>query len=174
MLRKIFYLLLLISFSGLKAQEFSTQYKTKKIVATKNGVQLDSVHLNASFFKLENKQGKPIDTSYYKIDFQKSLLTFQPHFPFYNDTLTVRFLKFPDFLTKEYRIYDRSRVVSNDAALGDLYQVNFAAKKKYTPFDGLTTSGSLTRGITIGNNQNSVLNSALDLQISGKISDKVF
>ena len=173
MLRKLFYLLLLISFSGLRAQQFSTHYKIKKIVASKNGVQLDSISLNSSFFKLENAKGKRIDSSYYTIDFQKSLLTFNPSFSNYNDTLTVRFLKFPDFLTKEYSIYDRSRVVSNDAALGDLYLVNFASTKKYIPFDGLTTSGSLTRGITIGNNQNSVLNSALDLQISGKISDKV-
>jgi len=173
MLKKLFYLLLLISFSGLRAQEFSTHHKTKKIVASKNGVQLDSVSLNSSFFKLENAKGKPVDTSFYKIDFKKSLLTFNPNFTDYNDTLTVRFLKFPDFLTKEYSIYDRRRVISNDASLGDLYQVNFAATKKNIPFDGLTTSGSLTRGITIGNNQNSVLNSALDLQISGKISDNV-
>ena len=173
MLRKLLYLLLLISFSGLRAQEFSTYFKTKKVVATKNGVLLDSVSINSSFFKLENNKGKQIDTSFYKIDFQKSILSFTPDFPYANDTLTVRFLKFPDFLTKEYRIYDRSRVVSNAATLGDLYQVNFAATKKYVPFDGLTTSGSLTRGITIGNNQNSVVNSALDLQISGKISDKV-
>ena len=173
MLKKLFYLLILISFSGLRAQEFSTHYKTKKIVASKNGILLDSVSLNSSFFKLETRKGKPIDTSFYTIDFQKSLLTFKPDFPHYNDTLMVRFLKFPDFLTKEYSIYDRRRVVSNDAALGDLYQVKFDTKKKYIPFDGLTTAGSLTRGITIGNNQNSVLNSALDLQISGKISDKV-
>ena len=173
MLKKLFYLLILISFSGLRAQEFSTHYKTKKIVALKNGILLDSVSLNSSFFKLETRKGKSIDTSFYTIDFQKSLLTFKPDFPHYNDTLMVRFLKFPDFLTKEYSIYDRRRVVSNDAALGDLYQVKFDAKKKYIPFDGLTTAGSLTRGITIGNNQNSVLNSALDLQISGKISDKV-
>jgi hypothetical protein len=173
MLKKLFYLLILISFSGLRAQEFSTHYKTKKIVASKNGILLDSVSLNSSFFKLETRKGKPIDTSFYTIDFQKSLLTFKPDFPHYNDTLMVRFLKFPDFLTKEYSIYDRRRVVSNDAALGDLYQVKFDTKKIYIPFDGLTTAGSLTRGITIGNNQNSVLNSALDLQISGKISNKV-
>lgn len=173
MLRKFFYLLLLISFSGLSAQELSTHYKIKKIVASKNSVQLDSVSLNSSFFKLENSKGKTIDSSFYKIDFQKSLLTFKPDSPLYNDTLTVRFLKFPDFLTKEYSIYDKLRVVSNDATLGDLYKVNFASPKKYVPFDGLTTSGSLTRGVTIGNNQNSVLNSALDLQISGKISNKV-
>lgn len=173
MLKKVSFFILLIWFSGLSAQEFSTHYKTKKIIASKSGVQLDSVSLNSSFFKIETIQGKPIDTSLYKIDFQKSILLFNPKFPYYNDTLKVQYLKFPDFLTKEYRIYDRNRLVSNDAALGDLYSVNLKTSKKYVPFDGLTTSGSLTRGITIGNNQNSVLNSALDLQISGKLSNKV-
>ena len=44
---------------------------------------------------------------------------------------------------------------------------------KFKPFDGLNTSGSITRGVTVGNNQNTVVNSNLDLQITGKISDKV-
>ncbi len=63
--------------------------------------------------------------------------------------------------------------MSNDATLGDLYRVSSGPIKKYVPFDGLNTSGSITRGITVGNNQNAVVNSALDLQITGKISDKV-
>src|SRR5690606_34608986 len=45
--------------------------------------------------------------------------------------------------------------------------------RNFTPFDGLTTSGSISSGVTVGNNQNSVLNSQLDLQISGKLSDRV-
>lgn len=45
--------------------------------------------------------------------------------------------------------------------------------KKIQPFDGLNTSGSISRGITVGNNQNSVLNSNLDIQINGKLSEKV-
>jgi len=45
--------------------------------------------------------------------------------------------------------------------------------KPFKPFDGLNTSGSITRGITVGNNQNSTVNSNLDLQITGKISNKV-
>ena len=43
----------------------------------------------------------------------------------------------------------------------------------FTPFNGLTSSGSISRGITIGNNQNAVVNSQLDLQITGKLSDKI-
>ncbi len=46
-------------------------------------------------------------------------------------------------------------------------------KNTFTPFDGLNTSGTISRGITIGNNQNAVVNSQLDLQITGRLSDKV-
>ena len=173
MLKKLFYLIILFSISGLQAQELATQYKNKKIIVSQKLVQIDSVSLNSSFFKLENKKGEPIDTSFYKMDFQKGMLVFTDNFPLLSDTLTVRFLKFPDFLTKEYSIYDKSRVVSNEATLGDLYKISRSPLKKFVPFDGLNTSGSLTRGITIGNNQNAVVNSALDLQILGKISDKV-
>ena len=53
-----------------------------------------------------------------------------------------------------------------------MYKVNRSVKK-FVPFDGLNTSGSITRGVTIGNNQNASVTSNLDLQITGKISDKV-
>ena len=162
-----------MALSGLQAQELATPYKSKKIIPSIAPIQLDSVSINASFFRLQNNNGEPIDTSFYKVNFQKGTLVFKENFPFFKDTLTVRFLKLPDFLTKEYSIYDKKRVVSNDATAGDLYRIARSPLKKFVPFDGLNTSGSITRGITIGNNQNAVVNSALDLQISGKISDKV-
>ncbi|RZJ99885.1 MAG: hypothetical protein EOO46_21665, partial [Flavobacterium sp.] len=87
------------------------------------------------------------------------------------DTLTIRYFSFPEFLTQEYSVYDKKRVVSNEN--GTLFKVEPESKNKFIPFDGLTTSGSISRGITVGNNQNAVVNSSLDLQITGKISDKV-
>ncbi|WP_319800031.1 hypothetical protein [Flavobacterium sp. N1718] len=52
-------------------------------------------------------------------------------------------------------------------------QVPGTGIRKFVPFDGLSTSGSITRGVTVGNNQNAVVNSSLDLQITGRLSDKV-
>src|SRR5690606_13543668 len=118
--------------------------------------------------KVLDSGGNPIDTTFYKVDFQKSTLTFAPGFS-PPDSLTVRFLKYPDYLTKKYSVYDDSRVISNEAGQS-LYSVSRDPLKKFVPFDGLNTSGSITRGITVGNNQNAVVNSNLDLQISGKLS----
>lgn len=155
---------------GLQAQQISTPYQTRKITAVRDTIRIDSVSVNAAFFKLLDANGQPIDTSFYKVDFPKGTLVFSENYPITNDTLTVRFLKFPDYLTKEYSIYDDRRVVDSGKSL---YKVSNDPLKKFTPFDGLTTSGSITRGITVGNNQNAVVNSNLDLQITGKISDKV-
>lgn len=148
-----------------------TPYQLKKIVATKDTITIDSVSINASFFKILNNLQEPIDTSYYNVDFAKSKLVFKKEYTS-SDTLTIRYLKFPDFLTREYSIYDKSRVVANNG-LGSLYKTSKETFTKFKPFDGLATSGSITRGITVGNNQNTSVTSNLDLQITGKLSEKV-
>lgn len=173
MFKKILFWALIGLVSGLHAQEIITPYKSKKMVATSGFLQIDSVSVNPSFFKLLDAKGALIDTSFYKINFQKGILSFKEEAPYLNDTITVRYLKFPEYLTKEYSIYDKSRVVSNEATLGDLYRITSGSAKKNIPFNGLNTSGSITRGVTIGNNQNTVVNSTLDLQLTGKISEKV-
>jgi hypothetical protein len=173
MVQKVLVLVMIICFSGLYAQENNSLYKTKKIPVSRDTIYLEKESLNASFFKLLDANSTAKDTTFYKVDFLKGTLLLKNNLLLESDSITVHYLKFPDFLTKEYRIYDPSRVVSNDINSDKLYQVNTKPTEKNIPFDGLTTSGSITRGVTIGNNQNTVLNSNLDLQITGKLSDKV-
>lgn len=172
MLKKLLFLVLTGFVSGLSAQEVKSPYKNRKITASKDTIRIDSVSISSSFFKLQDREGNDIDTTYYKVDFQKSILVFKNDFKS-EDTLTLRYFSYPEYLTRKYSIYDDSRVVSNEAGKGSLYKVSRDPISTFKPFDGLNTSGSITRGITIGNNQNSVVNSNLDLQITGKISDKV-
>ena len=171
MFKKLLFWIVIGFVSGLQAQEIDTPYKTRKFVATRDTIYVDSVSVNSAFFKLLDANAQPIDSSSYKMDFQKGILVFKENYNFTPDTLTIRFLKFPKYLTKTYSIYDDSRVVDNSGR--NLYKVSNDPMKRFVPFEGLNTSGSITRGITIGNNQNAVVNSNLDLQITGKISDKV-
>jgi len=165
----IFHCFLLISCFQLSAQEINSLYKTKKIAISKDTIEIEKVSINPSFFKLETKNGKPIDSTFYKIDFPSGKLIFNKNAPI-SDTLVVQYLQYPDFLTKTYSIYSDEVIVPNED--GNLYKVNREVKK-FIPFDGLNTSGSITRGVTVGNNQNTTVSSNLDLQITGKISDKV-
>ena len=94
-----------------------------------------------------------------------------------NDTLELEDEKnqYPKFLTKEYFYLDKKNIVSNNDNINKLYKISSSnIQEKQQLFDGLESSGSISRGFNIGNNQNSVLNSELDLQISGKLSEKIF
>ncbi len=153
------------------AQQPTSNYRTKKM-AVKALIEIDSVSINSSQFSLKTKDGIILDSSYYSIDFSKALLTFKKQVA--TDSVIIDYLRYPNFVTRKYFQLDEKIIVDNTDNMQQLYRLQQSTlNKNFTPFDGLTTSGSISRGVTIGSNQNSVLNSELDLQISGKLSDKV-
>ena len=164
--------IMVIGSFGAFAQEDSSNYR-KKRMAVKDSILIDSVSINPSKFVIKTKDNTILDSTVYTIDFAKALLRFKQ--PTNLDTIQIEYLRYPNFLTKVYKQLDDKVIVDRSAeGLQQLYKLENTNKRDaFTPFDGLTTSGSISRGVTIGNNQNSVLNSELDLQISGKLSDKV-
>lgn len=163
---------LLCCVSAVYAQETPSPYKNIRATAVNDTLKLDSTSINPAYFKLQDLAGKEIDTANYTVNFTTAQVVFKNGFTT-ADTLVADYLAYPDYLTKKYSIYDSGRVVSNDAGTENRYQVTPQGLNTFKPFDGLTTSGSITRGITVGNNQNAVVNSNLDLQITGKLSEKV-
>ena len=163
-------LIIFISFCGF-SQSQNSIYKTKN-VAVKNTIKIDSVSINSNSFSIRKKDKTIIDSTYYSVDFAKATLTFKK--PIETDSIIINYLNFPEFLTKTYKQLDDNIIVENNDQNQTLYTLSQPnTNNDFIPFDGLTTSGSISRGVTVGNNQNSVLNSELDLQITGKLNDKV-
>ena len=170
MKNSLLLLVLLTTFLGY-SQEQESNFKIKK-VAVKDSISIDSVSINPSRFQVKTKDNKIVDSTLYSVDFAKAILRFK--LPTEIDTIQIEYLRYPKFLTKVYKQLDDAVIVERSSQSRQLYRLeNKTSNNTFTPFDGLTTSGSISRGVTIGNNQNSVLNSELDLQISGKLSDKV-
>jgi hypothetical protein len=172
MLKNKLLWVLLCCFSAVYGQETPAYYKNKKAIAVQDTIRIDSVSINPNYFKLQDLAGKDIDTTFYTVNYNTGLLTFKNGYTS-TDSLTVSYLAYPEFLTKKYSMYNRNRVIANDADTGQRYTVVRDPQNTFKPFSGLTTSGSITRGVTVGNNQNAVVNSNLDLQITGKLSEKV-
>ena len=163
-------LIFLIGFCGY-TQSKTSNYRTKK-VAIQDTIRIDSVSINSSWFSIKNKENSIIDSTFYTVDFPKALLIFKR--PIETDSIIISYLKFPDFLTKTYKQLDDNIIVNNTNTIQKLYTLSQPNdSKSFIPFDGLSTSGSISRGVTLGNNQNSVLKSELDLQITGKLNDRV-
>src|SRR5690606_23666985 len=158
----------LLATSCLFSQEVTSLYISERVIVSNDTISLTHKNLNPSFFEIKDTNGNIIDTENYDINFETGKLIFQN---LSEVEVEISALKFPDFLTQNYSVYDPKRIVENEE--GMLYTSEVAPIKKFIPFEGLNTSGSISRGITVGNNQNAVTNSSLDLQITGKLSDKV-
>lgn len=170
--KKIISIYFLLWISCVFAQETNPLFVHQKVKFSQDTLVLNSQNLNSQFFEIKDNKGSLIDSNNYEVDFASGKIIFK-NLLTTSDSLSISYIKIPDFLTKEYSIYSDKRVVSNDAYDGTLYSLDLKPQKHFVPFEGLNTSGSISRGVTIGNNQNTVSNSSMDLQISGKLSDKV-
>jgi len=169
------FLLLFLLVNVISYAQIQSKNLHKKSLSVKNDtVIIDSVSITPFNFKVFSKNNILVNSSKYTIDFSKALLVFNSK----NDTkfteITVEYTSYPIFLTKEYTVFDSKIIVPKGSNQTQLYSLTTNQQKiPFKPFEGLNTAGNITRGLTTGNNQNGVTNSSLDLQIAGKLSDKV-
>ncbi len=137
-------------------------------------VKVDSLSINPGYFKLYNAKGQLIDEKLYRVDFASATLMFENPELWRGQLIEIAFLPYPSFMTQTYAAFDRSLIVDQATDESQLFSaIADSNKKKNKPFDGLYTSGSLSRGVTIGSNQDAVVNSNFNLQIEGRLSEKV-
>ena len=171
MLKKIlFFLFLIIGFS-IQSQTIATDFRSRKITIKKDTIKFDSVAINPQQFKVLDTLLKPISTANYFVDFKNATLVIDSK---KYQEIILKYYRFPEFLTKIYTPYDEGVILPSGTNTGTLYSLTTNKKASEVKlFDGLQTKGFISRGLTSGNNQNAVTNAALDLEISGKLSDKV-
>jgi len=135
----------------------------------------DTVQLNARVilpekFMILDEQGNPVPELFYKVDFASGKLVFDESLNGQN--LTVSYFVHPDL--------QQESVFSKDTALiieptqeNKYYALSEEFRETKKPFDGLNSRGSLVRGIRFGNNQSASVQSSLDLQLTGNLTDEI-
>jgi hypothetical protein len=171
MIKKIVFFISLLLGLTIQAQVKSNDFRTKTFTLTKNTVQIDTVNINSQQFKVFTTNKQLIPPTEYQVDFIKAVLTINAKkYP----EIIVEYFVFPEFITKTYQPYSDSIIVPNTSNLGKLYSLTTnKTNQRKELFGSLETKGNITRGLTIGNNQNSVVNSSLDLTIKGNLTKDV-
>ena len=126
-MRSIITLLILCLGCSMFAQNTVSNYRSKK-VHFNDTINIDSISINNSWFKVKLKNKALVDTSYYRVNFKKAVITFKK--PLDTDSLIIEYLRFPEYITKTYRQLDESIVVDNTDDLNKLYRLSNLVKLK--------------------------------------------
>jgi hypothetical protein len=164
-----FFLLLLCGATLLRAQ--GEPGRVKKLLLKSDTLQLDTLSLIPGTVQLSANGGHALDTSGYSIDYSNARILFKKH-P--SDTLYVHYKVFPYLFTKPMKHKDYQLLQPNSRGFVNPFAYNTAGNSNdLFKMEGLTKSGSISRGVSFGNNQDLAVNSSLNLQLAGKLSNDV-
>lgn len=90
------------------------------------------------------------------------------------DSVKIQFRVFPFNFTEPVRNKERRRATAQERGIYNPFVYTPSkSNENLLKFDGLNKSGSISRGISLGNNQDLSVNSTLNLQLSGKLSSDI-
>ncbi len=156
---------------------FAQSYTNKRITRIKaisDTIKLDTLSIIPGSFFLIDNNGRTIDSTYYKLMCSEAILIPSIKLKEQQSRYSAVYKVFPLSFSKEYFNKDKINLLSPDSLIGKQiikYTINNTYQKPFG--DNIESSGSISRGISFGNNQDAVVNSGLNLQISGKIDNNI-
>ncbi len=153
-------------------------YKKKVLLLLNDTIQIDSVSIIPGTLTISSSDGNRIDTAYYKVNYAESKLIFDTKKAQENNinlsSLFIGYKIFPFLFSVETKHKDLKKIkadlFSNENPF--TYKIENTNEDIFK-MDGLNKTGSISRGMSFGNNQDVVVNSNLNLQLSGKLSDNL-
>lgn len=136
---------------------------------------LDTLSIVADSFAIFGPDQKPLNEAFYQVDYMKATLELRiPEF-WRQDSLRVSYRVWPLNFSAPVFAKDTSLIrlpgPGEDPlllAVGSPFPEHGLLR-----FQGLESSGSISRGLTLGNRQDPVLNSAMNLQLHGMLTDDI-
>jgi hypothetical protein len=157
-------------FSHIHCQDLSN-FRVRTIISPVDSLPLDTLSIVPGTFCILDEKGSLISDSLYRVDYGHAYIRIAPVLQ--NRTLTVTYRIFPIKLTDEYSHRKPAQVMQKNRQTADPFRLtgdDLRFEGFYSQSD-LNKRGSLSRGIVFGNNQDVVVNSNLNLQLSGKLTE---
>ncbi len=166
--KAVVFSVLIFHFNNLSISQ--NNFRTKTISLINDTVSADTVSLIPGTIKFIETNG--IDSNLILIDCYKSLIIVPAQFV--GKEIKISYRYYPLKLARSYSHKDIFAFEADRKRNIDIFKYK-GSQKGEDIFDteGLNKTGSVSRGINFGNNQNLSVNSSLNLQLSGKIKDNI-
>jgi len=163
----VLFLFVLVSLLG---QEYSNM-RENEIKVTSGIMQIDTLSLVPGTLKLF-RRNIPIIDSTVKIDYLKAQLVFPDKF--IGVTLRVEYRVYPFNIYKPIGHGKGAEIKELKAYPYSYIRKKHTKKSSVFKQSEIISDGNLSRGLSFGNNQDVVVNSELNLNLKGKLSDDIF
>jgi hypothetical protein len=152
--------------------------RSKKYAVTSDTLVLDTLSIVPGTVSLYSASNK-IDSNFFRILFEKKAILLKrgelQKAGITADTITCFYKVFPIDFHKE--VYHKDiKQLQRDLSLPQnpfTIRYNTTNTQNFFASDGLSKNGSISRGISFGNNQDMVVNSNLNLQVGGKLTKDI-
>tara|TARA_B100001109_G_scaffold254572_1_gene254611 strand:- start:16521 stop:19928 length:3408 start_codon:yes stop_codon:yes gene_type:complete len=148
-----------------------SNFRIQQITVDSTYIELDSLSIipNSEILTLNERI---VSDSLYQIDYVNSTVQF--HEILIGKKIRFSYRVFPIKFTQSYAHKSMQQIEQSDPGKYDYFTIKDDNESlDIFSVSGLNKNGSISRGVNFGNNQDLAVNSNLDLQLSGKISDDI-
>lgn len=167
-MRIVYSIILLVLIVSNSFSQDLNNLRSKTFHSPGDSIVLDTLSILPESIKILSA-GKPLSSDKYRFNITNSTIHFL-------DTglqhLEISYRTLPEFLNKEYFKKDINKAILAKEGSGTFYKYETGEKRIYNlDKDLLEKRGSISRGLSMGNNQDAVVNSSLNLQLSGRLTN---
>lgn len=166
MLRRFNFILLFICIVAVIPASGQLSNLHSKKIATSGTIQVDTLSIVPGSFNISG-----IDSGFYWLDWINGVLTWKKSAG--TDSILISYRSFPLRLNKVNSRFDYDSIRNNFIAAPAYYNRINKNDNNLLNFGKLNYNGSFGRSLSVGNNQDAVFNSQLNLQLSGYIGDSI-
>lgn len=172
--RVLFFLSFMFASNFLHAQNFGWKNPNlrKDSVQISDTVKLSNKGILPEKFSVFDSLGNLISSDFYTINYERNEVYFQPTLA--KQMVKINYFVNPKLAESVYYAKDPNLIIEDAKPIDIFHQIEPNSKQgKQDVFDGLNSKGSMVRGIRFGNNQSASVQSSLDLELSGKLSEDI-